>query len=453
MEDLLFAPAHQLAAAIRERRISAVELLDTYLTHIARHNPALNAIVTLNEAAAHQRAHEADEALAHSQLWGPLHGVPITLEDCHATAGIRSTWGGFPPLMDHIPSEDSSVTARLKAAGAIILGKTNGPTIWPDSPLGTTSNPWDITRIPGGSSAGPAVAVAAGLTALDIGLDTLGSIQSPAHYCGVFGMRPTEHRVPLSGAFFIDAIRKFRIMSVVGPLARSVADLQLVLPILAGPDGRDFHVPPVPWKDIPQPRLQTTRIAWASTLPSMPIADDIRIAIERLAQTLVSLGGVVEQHLPAVDFAAQAQLADKLFDRIASVLEPTTEALQANPLDDYFTALHQRDTAIATWEEFFTTWDVLICPVAAMTAPQHTDTVITINNVVVPNDQRPVLALPRAISPITGCPTVVMPLGRDQNGLPFGVQIMGRRWDDERLLAIAGQVSEMTSGYQRPPTL
>jgi amidase len=453
MEDFLFTPAHQLAAAIRERQVSATELLDAHLAHIARHNPKLNAIVTLDEAGARQRARQADDALAQGQCWGPLHGLPITLEDCHATAGIRSTWGGFPPLMEHIPSTDSTVAARLKAAGAIILGKTNGPTVWPESPSGQTKNPWDHSRIPGGSSSGPAAAVAAGLTALDIGLDTLGSIQSPAHYCGVFGMRPTEHRVPLTGALFIDAIRKARLMSVVGPMTRSVADLRLALALLVGPDGCDFHIPPISWQDIPQPRLPTMRIAWASTLPGMPIAEEIRMAIEQLAQALESLGGVVEPCLPAIDFAAQTQLADKLFDKIANALELTTAASPVNPLADYFTALHERDGLMATWEAFLTTWDVLICPVAAMTAPRSTDTDITINNVVVPNDQRPMLALPEAISPITGCPTIVMPLGRDQNELPFGVQIISRRWSDERLLAIAEQVSEMTGGYQRPPIL
>jgi amidase len=452
MEDVCFAPAHQLATALRERRISTVELVDVYLSQIARHNPTLNAIVTLQETDARQRAREADAALSRGHLWGPLHGVPITLEDCHATAGVRSTWGGFPPLMNHIPSEDSSVAARLKAAGAILLAKTNGPTIWADSPLGTTKNPWDLTRISGGSSSGSAVAVAAGLTAFDIGLDTVASILSPAHYCGVFGMRPTEHRVALTGAFFIDAIRKFRIMSVVGPIARSVEDLQLVLSIIAGPDGRDFDVPPVPWKDIP-PHLPSARIAWASTLPGMPIADDIQIAIEQLARDVAQLGGVVEQHLPDINFIAQAQLANKLFDRIVSALMPATEPLHDNPLDDYFTALHERDAVMAVWNQFFTSWDVLLCPVAAATARRQADTDITINNVVVTADQRPMLYLAGALSPISGCPTVVIPLGHDQHGLPFGVQLMGRRWDDERLLAIAGQVSEMASGFQRPPSV
>jgi Asp-tRNA(Asn)/Glu-tRNA(Gln) amidotransferase A subunit family amidase len=213
-----------------------------------------------------------------NEVWGPLHGVPITLEDAHATAGLRSTWGGYPSLASHVPSEDSTVPARLRAAGAIVLGKTHGPAIWEESVFGRTNNPWDLARTSGGSSAGPAAALAAGLSALDIGLDTLGSIQNPAHYCGIYGMRPTEHRVPLTGVFFIDPIRKFRIMSVTGPMARSVEDLRLALQIISGPDGRDTHVPPVPWHQISRPALRELRLAWATTFPGMPIAHDIDAA-------------------------------------------------------------------------------------------------------------------------------------------------------------------------------
>jgi amidase len=453
MDDVLFAPAYQVAAAIRERHLSASEVLDAYLAQIAHHNTALNAIVTLATDDARARAQAADAALAHGHVWGPLHGVPITLEDCHAVAGIRSTWGGFAPLTDHIPTEDSTVAARLKAAGAILLGKTNGPAVWPDSLFGITNNPWDMTRTPGGSSAGLAAAVAAGLTTLDIGLDTTGSIQNPAHYCGIFGMRPTEHRVPLTGSFFIDPVRKFRIMSVVGPMARSVEDLQLLLPIIAGPDGRDFDVPPVPWQTIASPPLHSVRIAWAAALPGMPIADEIRTAIEHFAQDLLHMGGIVEPRLPNVHFLQQAQLADHLFERIAGALMPMTEPLQVNPLDDYVTALDQRDALMRTWDHFFTEWDVLICPVGASTASRHSDTSITINNQMVPDDQRLTLHLAEMITPITGCPTIVMPLGRDQHGLPFGVQVVGRRWNDERLLAIAAQMSAMLGGFQRPTVL
>lgn len=457
MNDVTFMTTHELATAIRQRRVSAVEVLEAYLAQIARHNPALNAIVTLDEEGARQRAQAADAALMRNEVWGPLHGVPITLEDAHATAGLRSTWGGYPSLATHVPSEDSTVPARLQAAGAIILGKTHGPAIWEESVFGRTNNPWDLARTSGGSSAGPAAALAAGLTALDIGLDTLGSIQNPAHYCGIFGMRPTEHRVPLTGAFFIDSIRKFRIMSVTGPMARSVEDLRLALQIISGPDGRDTYVPPVPWHEIARPARRELRIAWASTFPGMPIAHEIRTHIEKLAQELEQSGIQREQCLPEVDFLAQAQLGEHLFSLLASALEPRaslvdpqTEGKPSGSLGDYLLALHQRDGFMAAWEEFFTKWDALVCPAGPITAERHTDTIPMVDGVVVPDDQVKLLDIPYSLSPVSGCPTVVIPLAQDHQGLPFGVQVMGRRWEDERLLAIAELLSEVTGGFQRP---
>ena len=170
----VFTPAHVLAGAMRRLEVSSVEVLDAHLAHIASHNPDLNAIVTLDEDGARLRAQEADAALGRGEVWGALHGVPITLEDAHPTSGIRTTWGGLPRLAEHVPEKDDTVAVRLKAAGAILLGKTNGPEIWPDSIFARTNNPWDLTRTPGGSSAGVGAALAAGLTPLDVGLDTLG---------------------------------------------------------------------------------------------------------------------------------------------------------------------------------------------------------------------------------------------------------------------------------------
>src|SRR5262245_31697510 len=241
--------AGELAQLIRARRASALEVLEAHLGRIEAHNPKLNAIVTVDAEGARQSARKADEALAKGTSWGLLHGVPVTLEDAHATAGIRSTWGGFPDLATHVPSEDGTVAARLKSAGAILVGKTHGPMIWPNSVFAQTKNPWNLDHTPGRSSAGPAAAVAARLTPLDVGLDTVGSIIVPSHNCGIYGMRPTEHRVPLTGAFLIDKVYRWRRMSVTGPMARSVSDLELALRILAGPDGRDWEVPAVPWRE------------------------------------------------------------------------------------------------------------------------------------------------------------------------------------------------------------
>src|SRR5918992_4591123 len=290
MDDPIFTHAHDLTTAIQRREVSSVEIVDAHLAHIERHNPRMNAVVTLHEDGARAGAREADAALDRGEVWGSLHGVPITLEDCHPTSGVRSTWGGLPRLADYVPEEDGTVAARLKAAGAILLGKTNGPEIWPDSVFARTNNPWDLAHTPGGSSAGVGAALAAGFTSLDIGLDTLGSIQNPAHYCGVYGMRPTEHRVPMSGVFFLDPARKFRVMSVAGPMARSVEDLRLALRVIAGPDGLDTHVPPVPWRDLERPKLGDLRIAWSAEFPESSTQDEIRAVVESVAQKLAGEG-------------------------------------------------------------------------------------------------------------------------------------------------------------------
>src|SRR5436305_4588550 len=203
MKDLVFSSTTELAAAIRAGHVSATEVLEAHLAQIDKRNPALNAVITLDAEQAYERAREADAALARGELWGPLHGVPFTLKDAFATAGMRTTTG-FPPL-DHVPQTDSTVTARLKAAGGILLGKTNVAAMLADpaqsdNPLfGRTRNPWDRARTPGGSSGGAAAAVAAGMTPFDIGTDLSGSLRIPAHFCGVFGLKPTEHRVSLAG--------------------------------------------------------------------------------------------------------------------------------------------------------------------------------------------------------------------------------------------------------------
>lgn len=449
--DLIFTSAHRLARAIRDRQVSSREILETYLEQIAKHNPTLHAVVTLDEEGARKKAQAADDALVKGEIWGPLHGIPMTIEDCHATVGIRSTWGGHPSLTDYVPSEDSTVVARLKSAGVIIFGKTNGPMIWGDESIfSRTNNPWNPGRTAGGSSAGPAAALAAGLAPLDIGLDSTGSIQNPAHYCGIFGMRPTEHRVPLTGVFFIDAIRKFRVMSITGPMARSVEDLQLALQIIAGPDGRDTEVVPMPWKKVERLDLRTLRIAWTSTFPGMPIANDIRTAIEKLAQSLDQMGVQVEQCLPDLNYAEQAQLVDYLFAIIAGTFAAREEDGVPISLDEYFVALHQRDSFITRWEQFFTRWDIFLFPAGPITAPRYVGTKLKIDGIVIPPEQIPFLNISYALSPVTGCPTIVIPLGQDQDGLPFGVQVMGRRWDDERLLAIAEIISEITGGFRRP---
>ena len=292
--------------------------------------------------------------------------------------------------------------------------------------------------------------MAAGLTPLDVGLDTLGSIQNPAHCCGVYGMRPTEHRVPMTGAFFLDPVRKFRVMSVAGPMARGVEDLRLALRVLAGPDGRDPHAPSVPWQEPDPLEASGLRIAWSTAFPG-GLQDEIGAAVEDVARGLARRGTRVEEASPGVDPREQYELAAELFGLLAGTFsdEPTAfseetsggaEGGRRSPLEDYLTALDRRDAMMEAWEEFFSHHDALVLPAGTKTAERHGEE---------PAD--PSEEYPYALSQVSGCPMVVVPAGVDDRGLPFGLQVLGRRWDDERLLAIARLLSELTPGFRRPP--
>lgn len=452
VEELLFAPSYQLAALIRQRRLSAVELLELYLAQIARHNAVLNAIVILDEEGACCRAHKADTALARGQCWGPLHGVPFTLKDHQDTAGMRSTMGGYPPFVDRVPKEDSTVARRLKASGAILLGKTNA-VFFPFSCFGLSHNPWDLACSPGVSSSGAAAALAAGLTPLDIGTDTSGSILGPAHYCGIFGMRPTEHRVSLVGLTSPWPAQPFRILTVFGPMARSVADLKLALKLIAGPDGRDCDVPPVPWREVGSPALSELRIAWTSTIPGAQISGEIRQAIETLVHELGRLGAKTRCCRPAVDFVRQVEINRRLFvcvmlNFLYQPAGPGSTGEVRPSLTDYLQLLSERGRFIAAWEGFFSDWDVFLCPVCGVTAQPYAGETVWYDGKA--NNQE-AFSLPLRLAAATGHPAVVIPLAQDANGLPFGVQLIGPRWCDESLLSIAGQISEITGGFRSPP--
>jgi amidase len=351
---------------------------------------------------------------------------------------------GSAALAQRVATEDSVVAARLKSAGAILLGKTNAEN-FPDNPFGRTRNPWDLERAPGRSSSGAAAALAAGLTPLDIGSDVGGSIIVPSHYAGICGMRPTEHRVPV-GRFPSDPA-SWRIMMVLGPMARSVADLRLALRIIAGPHVRDADVPPMTWRDMPRPTLRDLRIAWAPTFPGMPIAADIHAAIESFILELKPTGSRMAQCLPEVDFSDLARLGEQLINLVSG-------AFQTPPgsLGDYLEVLDQRDALIARWEQFFMEWDVLICPADMVTAPRLIEDVegmpVNVDGALVAPGHG---IRPYVVSPTTGQPAVVIPIAKDRHGLPIGVQLLGRRWDDERLLAIAELLSEVTGDFSRPP--
>ena len=453
--DIVFSSTTQLAAAIRAGHVSATEVLEAHLAQIATHNPTLNAVITLDAEQAHKQAREADEALARGEIWGPLHGVPFTLKDAHATAGMRTTTG-FPPLADYVPQEDSPVAARLKAAGGILIGKTNVHMMLADpaqsiNPIfGHTNNPWDIERTPGGSSGGAAAALAAGMTPFEIGTDLTGSIRIPAHFCGVFGLKPTEHRVPLTGLIpGLPGPRPIRIMSCIGPMARTVEDLALLFAIIAGPDGRDTDVAPVPVEELPPLELYRLRVAFAPTFLGFPVAAEMREAVEELAKRLSALDAVVEEAaLPQMDFQQELASAGALIGMMMGAFQPEVQE-RPTTLAHYLEALDIRDQSIAAWEHFFEKWDVLLCPPSMMTAFPHCEPGSPLHV----DGQEVSYWMVSAHSTVfnyTSHPAVVLPYKLDRDGLPIGIQMVGKRWDESRLLAMAKALSGVTGAFQRP---
>jgi amidase len=461
--------ATELAAAIRERRISSVEAVTACLRQIERHNGALNAVVTLDAEGALSQAREKDAQLARRSQGdggiGALHGVPMTLKDCHATAGMRTT-AGYPPLADYVPEHDGTIARRLKDAGAILLGKTNVSPLLADFQcsneiFGRTNNPWSLQRTPGGSSGGSAVAVATGMAPFDVGSDIGGSIRVPAHCCGVYGFKPSQHRVSNYGHIpdLPAHPRSTRIMNCIGPLARTIDDLALVLGIIEGPDGFDTDVPPLALQT-PAPAIELARLnlAWAGAFPGLPIAADIRATIARIAGALRPHVRTLDETLPRIDFDEQIAVRMRLRQFVRASIEQRADA----PLrvDEYFALLDRRDHFIRAWERFLGAgnacdsgepqYDALIAPVMMTTAFAHcpADTPVAVDAVpqrydLVPNYCRPFN--------LTGHPAVALPVGFDRHGLPIGVQLVGARWSDVRLLAIARAIDPIVGARRRPP--
>lgn len=446
-DELCALPARELATRLRAGQLTAVEALDAHLARIDKHNPQLNAVVSVDAGRARRQAEEADTALRRRAALGPLHGVPMTIKDAYDVAGLRTTVG--TPVLDRVPDRDSTVAARLRAAGAIILGHTNVPP-WladyrSDNPIfGRTSNPWDTTRTSGGSSGGAAAALAAGMTPLEIGSDLAGSIRLPAHFCGVYALKTTEHRVPATGHLRPPAggVRPVRIMGSHGPMARDLDDLELALSIIAGPDGEDGDAPPVPLGARRPASVGELRLAVAPTLPGATIQKALRQQVERVAGAASDAGAAVEERLPDVDWPAMNELFVKLLFTITGVFDPGSELPdEQRTLAWYLTALERRDRFIGLWQEFFADIDALILPPAQTVAFAHDE----------PGHDAEGLLL--AFANLTGLPGLVVPAGVDGAGLPVGVQLIGPLWSEMRLLAIAHALEEdgILPGFQAPP--
>ena len=457
-DGLCWLPATELARRMRKRQLTAVEVLEAQLERIERHNPTLNAVVSLDAARARKLARAADAALKRGGIPGPLHGVPMTLKDAHDVAGLRTTIGAVE--LDRIAKEDGTVAARLRAAGAIIIGHSNVPPWLADhqaaNPVfGRTANPWDTKRTPGGSSGGAAAALAAGMTPLEVGSDLVASIRLPAHFCGVYGLKPTEHRVPLTGFFRLPypAPRPVRIMSCLGPMARDLRDLELALSLIAGPDGHDSDVPPVPLVPLPRRPLEDLHLAVAPTPPGATVAKSIRRQVERVAAQASDAGARVEERYPKVDSDALDGLFGDLVGTIVGVFDPQAGLPEERrALAWYLEALDRRDRFIAAWEEFFEDFDGLILPPAMTTAFTHREPGAPLEVDGKALDCRELARVPGRQN-MTGLPGLTVPAGFDDDGLPIGIEIVGARWSEMRLLRIARELehAEILPGFQRPP--
>ncbi|RUT03271.1 amidase [Dulcicalothrix desertica PCC 7102] len=489
MNNIVFLPAHKIAEVIRTREVSAVEVLEAHLAQISKHNSKLNAICTLDERA-RTTAKQADEALARGENWGVLHGVPMTVKDVYETAGLRTT-AGYKRLKDYIPAQDATVVKRLRAAGAIIIGKSNLAKLASDYQstndlFERVNNPWNLDCTAGGSSGGSAVAVATGMAPLEIGDDIGGSMRQPAHFCGVYSLKPTDRRISTAG--HIPEVpgqpKCIRHILTPGCFARSIEDLQLWFSISLGTDSRQPDVAPVPLDTPSNKSLQNLKIAWTDGWQEIPVALEIQAAIKSFVSNLAQTGAYVENWSPKkFDLAKTLQLynllvalsmgyakpwdfddlwqvlpfmfreatqGDKALRDLSNLSQLLPNLLNPNP-KKYFEVLTQRDRIIAQMDEALENWDVWLCPVATCTAFTHRakGSAIYVNGRKIPY----LLASGAYTMPFafTGHPVMVIPIGKDNTGLPIGVQVIGKRWREMELLSIARQLAAFTQGFLIPP--
>ncbi|MDF3074011.1 MAG: Aspartyl-tRNA(Asn) amidotransferase subunit [Alphaproteobacteria bacterium] len=476
MTDPTAMSATALARSIRNKKLSAVEAAQAHLARIAARNPALRALVLVDEKAALARARAADRALAKGEIWGPLHGVPITIKEAFDVTGWKTT-SSFAPLKDNIAVQDATAVARLRAAGAVFLGKTNVPELCMDvqsnSPLfGEAANPWDHARTPGGSTGGGAAAVAARLSPLELGSDIGGSVRIPSHFCGLYGLKTSEWRIPATGHVpdLPGQPRITRYMGTFGFLARSVADLRLGLQICAGPDGIDTEVPPAPLTPVKTKALNQYRIAFAAEFPFVKPTEATGDAVKALAKKLSKAGAKLREALPEIDYAAAWSGWAELIAYMSRSLQPLEQRQKyfayvdsedpsrratgrASKLDmaEFARVLSLRDETIRAMDAFMEGYDAWITPVAPIPAFVRQKPGGTL-----PIDDRRHYYWQTATSysflaNFTGQPCVVVPAGFSAEGMPIGVQIVGRRWGEMEILVLAEAIEKVIGPAPTPP--
>ncbi len=481
MTDLAYAPAADLAALIRRRELSSRELLDHLLARVERLNPKINAVVDQNVEAAAARAAAADAAATAGDWWGPLHGLPMTVKDTYDVPGMPNT-AGAPQLADHVPDQPAAAVQRLFDAGAVVFGKTNVP-IWAgdfqsyNDVYGTTRNPWEPGRTPGGSSGGAAAAVAAGFTPLEVGSDIGGSIRNPAHFCGVFGHKPSYGIVPLTGHVpGPPGTRRLPDLAVGGPLARTAADLELALDALAGPPPGDPA-----WRlELPPPRadrLDGFRVAAWLDDPLCPVDAGVGEVLDGAIAALAEAGSSVEQAArPAIDAGRanhvymrllQAETAAGFseavldqFREAAAGLDPHDRSAAAGRVRgavqshrEWLSADESRHRTRADWAAFFDEFDVLLCPVMPTTAFPHDhspmdERTVTVNGAPFPYLDQLFWA---GLASAAYLPATALPAGLAGDGLPVGLQVIGPHLEDRTPLRFAAAAAEVLGGFTPPP--
>lgn len=467
--ELCYTPATQLAAAIRSKELSPTEVIDAFLARIEQLNPKLNAYCTVTADLARAAARQAEAAVLQGAELGPLHGVPFSLKDLTPTKGIRTTFGS-KIFEHHVPTEDAILVERLRAAGAILLGKTNTPEfgckgLTDNKVFGTTYNPWNLERTPGGSSGGAGAAVAAGMGPLAEGSDLAGSIRMPASWCGVVGFKPSQGRIPR-----YPNSNAWNTLSFNGPLTRTVADTAMMFQVMAGPDDRDPLSLPNTGEDFCSAvqgdlSLQGLRIAWTPDLNMVPTEPVVQEVCRRATRVFADLGCTIEEGSP--DFSGAHELFGVLNAnlRTAGVAEYVEEwGEQMDPLlvwrveqgrkltlADVGNAEKARTALYQRVRKFFETYDLLLLPTTVTPPyPAHGSypTEVAGRKITTPYE---LLLLTYAFN-LTGQPAISVPAGWTDDGLPLGLQIVGRwRADAMVLRAAAAYEAAAPWGQRRPP--
>lgn len=465
-DELCYMSATELAAAIRARKLSPVEVTTAILARIEQVNPKVNAYCTIVAEAALAEAKLAEAAVMQGRPLGPLHGVPISFKDLTPTAGIRTTFGS-KIFEHHVPQEDAVVVERARRAGAIILGKTNTPEfgckgVTDNRIFGHTRNPWSLDRITGGSSGGAAAALAAGLGPLAEGSDLAGSIRVPASCCGVVGLKPSLGRIPR-----YPSLNGWTSFSCLGPMARTVRDAALLLSVMAGPDDRDPQSLPATGEDFARAAeggIRGLRVAWSPDLGYAAVEPEVRQLCESAAKTFATLGCVVEEAHPGFDdsepifldlsaglrTAAYGGYLAEWKDQMDPILVARILRGQQLSAVDYEKATHRRTALWQAVRKFFERYDLLLTPTIAV-APfpigAGLPTEIAGRAVNVPLGWMP---FTYSFS-LTGQPAISVPCGWTAEGLPVGLQIVGHRFADAMVLRAAAAFEAACPWTHRHP--